>query len=305
MHDHPFVFCMGLRVPCVDIPVILENLNRFEFLPNRPNVNTLFLSTFGNPVPRTPYCLEVTMLKSYILVPLTLALGVAGCGYSPVTKTNAGAGAAFHTEPSNAPQAASTHTAELTEQAATLDRMMQDVVRTSTAKNAAMGVAVGCGMVLLSTSNPGQCLASAAAGGVVSGVIGNKAGKRDASRRVGLVSANALTRNIRRTNDQVDNIMISLRETLASQEIELADLRRQRDAGHITPAAYNAHVQTIKNDRAELAQALMLSESKAKQATKHLQDAASQGQTGLDWHLSATGQLERDIESARSQISLL
>jgi uncharacterized protein YcfJ len=289
----------------LSVPAILEKLNRFEISPNRPNVNTLFLSTLGNPVQCTQFVMEATMLKSYIILPLALTLGVAGCGQSTVTKSNGGLGLSFQSQDTQAPLTASGHNDEMTEQAVTLDRMMQDVVRASTAKGALMGAAVGCGLVLVSSSNSGKCLAGAAAGGLVGGVIGNKAGKRDAERRVGLVSANKLTVSIRRSNDQVDDILIGLRETLAAQEIEIANLRAQRDAGTVTPAAYAAHVQTIKQDRAELAQALTLSSRKAKQATLHLKEAAANGQTGLQWHMSATAQLERDIESARSQISLL
>ncbi|MDG1469939.1 MAG: hypothetical protein P8Q26_00025 [Ascidiaceihabitans sp.] len=245
------------------------------------------------------------MLKSYIILPWALTVTVAGCGYSPVTKSNGDASLSLMSQSTEAPLNASDHAAEMQEQAATLDPMMQDVVRASTAKGAMMGAAVGCGLVLLSANNSAKCLAGAAAGGLAGGVVGNNAGKRDATRRIGLVSANKLTMNIRRSNDQVDDIMISLRDTLASQEIELANLRIQRDAGKIAAATYDAHVQTVMRDRAELAHALTLSAGKAQLATKHLQEASTRGQTGLDWHISATSQLERDIESARSQISLL
>lgn len=245
------------------------------------------------------------MLKTYVILPLALTLGVAGCGYAPVTKTNGGAGVSFKTQNLANPVTTGDHSAEMAEQAATLDRMMQDVVRASTAKGAMLGAAVGCGLVLLSSKNAGKCLTGAAAGGITGAVVGHQTGKADLKRRVGLVSANTLTRNIRRTNDQMDDIMISLRETLARQEIEMAELREQRDAGKIAPAAYDAHVQIIKQDRAELAEALTLTGQKAKQATAHLEEAASQGQTGLEWHTSATSQLSRDIESAKSQIKLL
>lgn len=274
-------------------------------MPNRPNLDTLFLCKAVNAARRTSDRQDSNMLKSYIALPLILSLGLAGCGYSPVSKSDAGASASFLDQNLTTPLTAADQSAELIEQAATLDRMMADIVRNSTAKGAMIGAAVGCGVALVASSNAASCVTRAAAGGLVGAVAGNKAGNRDGVRRVEIVSVNALSRNIRRTNDQMDDIHISLRDTLARQEIELADLRNQRDAGQVSAAAYNAHVATIKRDRAELAHALTLSFKQAKAATAHLQEAAAKGQTGLEWHMSATSQLTRDIESARSQITLL
>ncbi|MEP3787051.1 hypothetical protein [Ascidiaceihabitans sp.] len=233
-------------------------------------------------------------------VSVFVIFAIAGCtqsqtdGFGFVARQNTG----FET------QVAHYDVVALTDQTAHLDVLMQDVVRKSTRKGIAMGAAVGCGLTVLSASNAQNCVAGALVGGATGGIMGHAAGKRDVARRVELVSANALTKSIRKTNDQMETITIDLPRSLAAQDIELADLAREKAKGNISADAYDERLNQVRAERQKLVEALTMTAAQAKAATKNLEHATAQGQTGLDWHMSATNQLARDVASARSQITL-
>jgi len=194
--------------------------------------------------------------------------------------------------------------AQIEDQAEALNRMARDLVRRSTAKSAAQGALVGCGIAVV-TSAPKSCVTAAAAGGVTGAVVGHAKGKREVAKRVELVSANALVRSVRGMNGQMDTLQLSLPELLAEQDAELRDLKLRRDTQALTDAEYETGVDAIRQSRARIAQALTATIHNAETAHANLQDATRQGQDGLDWHLSATSQLAREAHSARSSISLL
>ncbi|MBY5933650.1 hypothetical protein KUV51_11620 [Tateyamaria omphalii] len=201
--------------------------------------------------------------------------------------------------------AASVDREELQHQADALSRMARDLERRSRIKGAVTGAAVGCGLVLVSGSNAGKCVTGAAAGGAIGAVVGHHAGQRQVQKRVDLVSANALVRSLRGMTDQMDAITVSLPELLREQDAELADLAMRRDAGALSDAEYEAGVDAIRLSRAELAAALSASEDTARRARANMDEAAQQGQTGLDWHMLTTDALVREAHSARSSINLL
>ena len=191
------------------------------------------------------------------------------------------------------------------EQTAALDALMRDIVRDSTIKHAAVGAAVGCGISVLAASNASGCLRAAAAGGVVGAVSGNLAGKRKVAQRMELVSANELVRSIRKSNDKLGHITTDLPQMLAQQEEDVATLTQLKSSGGISDDEYDAQLAAIRSNRAEVAEALVLSSKQAKLAQSNLAAAADQGQTGLEWHIRAIEQMERETLSARSTISLL
>lgn len=193
----------------------------------------------------------------------------------------------------------------MAEQTAALNQMMDDIVRHSTIRHAAIGAAVGCGIAVLGAGGATDCLAAAAAGGVVGAVTGNRAGKRDMARRMELVSANDLVRSIRKSNDQLGTITTNLPKLLDQQVADAKSLQAQKAKGRITTEDYEAGLAVIKSNRGALAQTLMMTSQQARTASANLAAAAAQGQTGLDWHISAIDQLERETLSARSSISLL
>lgn len=237
------------------------------------------------------------MSKSMFLIPIVFGLGLSGCAV-PHQPLSDDAQAAFSF------QATSQDEAALVAQTAALDRMMKDIVRNTTIKHAAVGAAVGCGLAVM-TSNATRCLAAAASGGVVGAVNGHVAGKKDVARRMELVSANAIVRSIRASNVQLDDISTRLPIFLARQESDLSALAALRGAGTIAEAEYEARLDAIRASRAELAEALMMSSQQARLASANLREAAAQGQSGLECHISAVEQMERETVSARSQISLL
>lgn len=193
----------------------------------------------------------------------------------------------------------------LTEQAHALNANAKAIVRASTVKGAVIGAAVGCGLTVLTNSASGNCVKAAAIGAAGGAIAGHVAGQKDVKRRVELASPNALVRNLRKANTNLETITTSLPTLLAAQDAELNRLSLAFAANQITPETHAKAVQTIRSDRADLASALMMSAREARQASKNLREAAAKGHSGLDWHISATDQLARDTHSARSSISLL
>lgn len=196
-------------------------------------------------------------------------------------------------------------TRQMSDQTEALQASARQIVRASTGKGAAIGAAVGCGVGLLSAGNIGGCARSATTSAVAGAVRGHIAGKKDVKRRVEIASPNALVRNIRHANAQLDEIELGLPKLLASQDAELDALAIAVAAGTITQVQHDSRKAQIRADRAALAEALTLSASQSKLAEDNLRVAARQGQTGLDWHISATSQLTRETVSARSSITLL
>lgn len=193
----------------------------------------------------------------------------------------------------------------MTEQARELNAHANAIVRASTLKGAMVGAAVGCGLSVLTASNAGKCVTSAAVGAAGGAVIGNIAGKRDLKRRVTLASPNALVRNLRKANDNLAAIQTSLPDLLTAQDAELNRLSLSVAAGQISKAEHDKRVNAIREDRAKLAEALLTTSQNSKKAARNLRAAAQAGHHGLDWHIGATDQLARDALSSRSSITLL
>lgn len=238
------------------------------------------------------------MLKT--ITPLALIATLGACAQNPSTEQATrfdGTPLTFHND--------AVVTRQVSEQTAALAESGRQLVRASTGKGAALGAAVGCGIGLVSAGNITGCARSAATGAVTGAVRGRLAGKKDVTRRVEIASPNAMVRNIRHANDQLDEIEVSLPALLAAQDAELDALALAQAAGTVSQTQYNERTTQIAADRAALAEALTLSAGQAELAAQNLRDAAAQGQTGLEWHISATSQLARETTSARSSIKLL
>lgn len=193
----------------------------------------------------------------------------------------------------------------LTEQAAALNAHARGIVRASTLKGAMIGAAVGCGLGMMSAGGASNCAKVAAVGAIGGAVAGNIAGKRDVTRRVELASPNALVRNLRKANKELAVIKETLPTLLARQDAEMNSLSMALAANQINAQTHDQRIAAIRNQRAQLAQTLMMTTQQARLASANLQTAAAGGHTGLEWHISATDQLARETLSARSTISLL
>jgi hypothetical protein len=194
---------------------------------------------------------------------------------------------------------------QMSAQTEALSNMTRDIVRKSTVKGAAIGALAGCGLAIISAANAKNCVASALTGGAVGALVGNAAGKTHAAKRVELVSPSALVRSIGKADDKMDAVTRDLPTLLAQQDTEISNLNVKMKNGQITQDQYAHRFEVIKANREQLAKALSLSAAQANEAHRNLQSAQSEGQTGLDWHLSATENLARDATSARSAITLL
>jgi hypothetical protein len=193
----------------------------------------------------------------------------------------------------------------VSQQAHALNDLSQDIVVASTIRGAKIGAAVGCGLALVSAANAQKCVSGAVAGGVIGAINGHQAGKRQIATRVELVDPNQLVRSIRATNTSVEELTKTLPQLLAAQDKELETLAFQRDMGTLSQAAYEKRYLQIQSHRSQLAQSLSLSTKQANLAGDNLEHAATQGQTGLEWHFGAARNIARQTESARSTISLL
>lgn len=186
-----------------------------------------------------------------------------------------------------------------------LSELSQRIVVQTMIKGAGIGAAVGCGLAVVSAGNAQNCLASAAAGAVGGAVIGHVVGKRDVARRIEKVSPSAVVRTLRKTNAQMALVQTSLPARLEAQEQILAQLDLQRASGAIDASEYASGRAAIAAERRAMAAELIKTQGHAEQAAANLRVAQQQGQSGLEWHISATSKLAREASSARSNISLL
>jgi len=157
------------------------------------------------------------------------------------------------------------------EQAAALKAQARKIVKGSTLRGAAIGAALGCS-IGVATGNSSKCLASAAVGAAGGALIGNSQGRKSVSKRMALSGSTDLARDIRAADAQLE---------------------------------FASRLDTIRRDRAALAEALDLTAQQSRIAAQNLSQAASRGQSGLDWHITRTGQIAKQATSARSTISLL
>jgi uncharacterized protein YcfJ len=240
------------------------------------------------------------MRFSYIMLSGSLLVGLAGCMQTaePMFSSRG----SISTQES---QSVISHENQIEAQTKALTDMTRDIVRKSTIKGAAIGAVAGCGLVLLSASNAKNCVTGALTGGAIGAIAGAAAGKKQTEKRVELVSPSALVRSISKADDKMDEVARDLPKMLAQQDTEIATLNTQMAGGEITSTQFAHRFEVIKANRVQLAEALSLSATQANEAHRNLQVAQSEGQTGLDWHLSATKNLARDVLSARSAISLL
>jgi hypothetical protein len=193
----------------------------------------------------------------------------------------------------------------VSQQANALNDLSHFILRASKIKCMKVGAAVGCGLALVSAGNARRCVVGALAGGAAGAIAGRQTGKRQIAKRVELVNPNQLVRSIRKTNDTMETLTGSLPQLLAAQDRELDALSLKRDMGTLSQADYEKRYSEIKSSRADLAQSLTLSSKQANLAGDNLEHAASQGQTGLEWHFGAAQNIAEQAESARSSISLL
>jgi hypothetical protein len=241
------------------------------------------------------------MIRSAFILPLIATIAISGCAQT--LTPNAGVTRADTSAFSF--QADHKSGAALQSQADSLNNMAAGIVRASTVKGAVIGAALGCGVAIVGAGAPEKCVTGALAGGAGGALVGNIMGKKDVKRRVEIANPNALVRNLRRSNDTLDDIQAGLPAHLAIQDVELRRLKSGLANGSVSQPQYDAKVAEIRTNRAELAEALTLTAAQARTATTNLEQATTQGQNGLEWHIMATSKLERDTVSARSTIGLL
>ncbi|MDE1130480.1 MAG: glycine zipper family protein [Ascidiaceihabitans sp.] len=241
------------------------------------------------------------MTRTLTLLLLLSVNLLAACTDNTVTRQIGENGSASLVSFSNNSQ----HENTVSRQADALNGLSNDLVLASTIKGAKIGAVVGCGLAILSASNAKNCIVGAVTGGATGALIGHSSGKIQIAQRVELVNPNQLVRNIRKTNDTMEILTTSLPDLLEAQNEELEVLSFNRDMGTLSQEAYEKRYSEIQASRTALAESLSLSASQANLATNNLENAATRGQTGLEWHFGATKQIAEQAESARSSISLL
>lgn len=240
------------------------------------------------------------MRTSKLAIFAALSIALSGCVQSNEPKFSTRGGGTAQISTMNA-----TSELHMQEQTAALGSMTRDIIRKSTVKGAAIGAVAGCGLVLLSASNAKNCVTGALAGGAIGAVAGAANGKKQAAKRVELVSPSALVRSISKADDRMDVVSRDLPTLLTQQDAELKLLNAKLKNGEVSEKQYTHRFEVIKANRAQLAEALSLSAAQANEAHRNLQNAKAQGQTGLDWHIYSTKNLAQEATSARSAISLL
>ncbi|PIE12836.1 MAG: hypothetical protein CSA70_07705 [Rhodobacterales bacterium] len=223
---------------------------------------------------------------------------LVACGETQSTATRLNTGPALF-------QSGSFDAALLDEQATSLTRLADDMVRKSTGKGAMIGAAVGCGLAIATASSAQDCVVGAAAGGISGALMGRTYGNKQLEKRIAQVNASDMVKSIRRNNSALDEVAQTLPGILAQQDAELAQLKREQEAGTMSEARYEKRVAAIRDARAKLALALTDSAHKARLSAQNLGAAAKNGQPGLGWHIGAAKRIEQQALSTRARISLL
>ena len=199
----------------------------------------------------------------------------------------------------------SSHGAGTVDQGEALAALSRRIVIQTTLKGAGIGAALGCGIMVVSAGNAQNCLIGAASGSLGGALVGHAAGKQKVTRQIEKVSASAVVRTLRMTNTQMALVQQTLPARLAAQDEALARFDLQYASGAISAEEYSSARAAIEAERSAMAEALIETESNAIRAAQNLRIAHSEGQAGLDWHISASESLARIASSARSDISLL
>ncbi len=224
---------------------------------------------------------------------IVVACGVASCAARDVSRADAGISAGV----------VSSRESQVTEQATALRDLTAEMLRKSTIKGAALGAALGCG--LSSVVGDSGCLQAAVVGGAIGGIAGHAQGKRQIAKQIEIIAPSAVLPAISRARDQMRRVATDVPTLVAAQDAELADLRQQVAKGALPQATYDARLTAIRQTRSDLAAALLASGEQTRATRDAMVAARDQGQEGLDWYLSATEELERQVISTRSNITLL
>lgn len=228
---------------------------------------------------------------------LALVLSLAGCAAQDVTRTQAGLTAA-----DMAP--VMTHQDHLVaDQADALRDLTGDLLRKATLKGAAFGAVLGCG--LATVIGDGGCVPAALVGGAIGGVAGHASGQRAIARQIEIISPDAVLPALSRARAQSRRVETGVHALLAAQDAQLAAMAQRVAQGTLPQADLDQHRAEIRQMRADLANALLQSAEQTRATRAAILAARDQGQDGLDWYLSATDELERQVISTRSAIDLL
>ena len=242
--------------------------------------------------------------RSILILPL-LALALSSCARTPVPTDGIGpengrAEVSMMRFDPLAPQERA-----LQEQAQALEQAARALVWRSTGKGMAIGATLGCGAALIGAGDTAACATGAVGGGAIGAVAGNIAGRAEVARRVEKLNTSGVVKDIRQTRARLDTLTHGLPQLLADQKAELNALSMGMAQGAVSRERYDTRRAEIAANRAALADTLTTSAGALSDAVSRLQTAQTEGHTGLDWHISATRALERDLVSARSSISLL
>lgn len=183
----------------------------------------------------------------------------------------------------------------LVTEAKSLAQQSKDIVRRNTIQGAAIGAAAGCGLMLLMGGNEKDCLAGAAAGGLVGGGVGYDAGKKAASANKKLVEQKEVIAKLSGINKKLGSVESRLRSVVRQQNAELASLRRQVAAGQLKESEYKSRAQGINANRKAVQASLQKASLQVDGAVNNLSKLEKDG----------AGNLSRSKQAARSTKSRL
>lgn len=193
----------------------------------------------------------------------------------------------------------------LEKEARSLTQQSRDIIVRNTVQGAAVGAAVGCGLMLLMGGGADDCLVGAAAGGAIGGVGGNAAGRTAAQANKDILQRDAILGNLRNTTKRLSGVESRLNGVLRAQDSELRSLRRQLSSGQVTESAYTARARAINSNRSAVQAALQRSENNMGNTVNEINKARAGGQSGLSSLRSAATSSKSRMARARQRIKLV
>lgn len=187
----------------------------------------------------------------------------------------------------------------------TLSQQTRDIVVRNAVEGAMAGAVAGCALVLLMGGNGDDCARGAIVGAAAGGATGYAVGQQAAQKNQELVKRNEVLAKLKGINASLGSVQSNLRLVLATQNSELASLRRQVNAKQISQSQYNSRLRAISSNRAAVSNGLLAAEKNVRNERLELVSLEKEGGRSLSTLRSAASSTERRLASLRGTVALI
>lgn len=190
----------------------------------------------------------------------------------------------------------------LEKEARSLSQISRNIVTKHTLQGAAAGAAAGC---LAAALMGKDCVKGAVVGGIAGGVGGHAYGKKGAKANVTRVNQRELITKLSGVNKKLNSIEIGLRRVVASQNSEVASLRRRLASNQVSQSQYSSRIRAINSNRSAVRSGLLRAENNVAKSHKSLISLAKQDKQTYSTGKRAFSSTQNRFARTRKSISLV